>query len=68
MTPEELKDLKEGFHEMDKRMALLEQKVDQMSKDLAKMTDALSWIAKILGAGLLGAVITWIVRGGLAGG
>lgn len=68
MTPEELKDLKEGFHEMDKRMALLEQKVDQMSKDLSKMTDALSWIAKILGAGLLTAVITWVVRGGLAGG
>lgn len=68
MNLDELKDLKEGFHDMDKRMALLEQKVDQISKDLAKLTDAIGWIAKILGAGLIGAIITWIVRGGLAGG
>lgn len=65
MTPEEISGLKEGFHEMDKRLALLEQKVEQIDKNIQKMADAFSWIAKILGAGVIGAIITWIVRGGL---
>lgn len=68
MTPEQVSDLKESFHEMDKRLSLLEQKVEQIDKNIQKMADAFSWIAKILGAGLFGAIITWIVKGGLAGG
>lgn len=68
MNPEEVKDLKEGFHEMDKRLALLEAKVEQIDKNIQKMADAFSWIAKILGMGFLGAIITWIVRGGLSAG
>ena len=68
MTPDELAGLKEGFHDMDKRLALLEQKVDQIDKNLQKIADAMGWIAKILGAGLIGAVVTWIVRGGLNAG
>lgn len=50
---------------MDKRLSLLEQKVDQIDKNLQKIADSMSWIAKILGAGVIGAIITWIVRGGL---
>lgn len=65
MTPEEIVGLKEGFHDMDKRLALLEQKVDQIDKNLQKIADAMGWIAKILGAGLLSAIVAWIVRGGL---
>lgn len=65
MTPEEIHSLKEGFHEMDKRLALLEQKVDQIDKNLQKIADAMGWIAKILGAGILGSVVTWVLRGGL---
>lgn len=68
MTPEELNGLKEGFHGMDKRLALLEQKVDQIDKNLQKIADAVSWIAKILGAGVIGAVVTWVIRGGLSAG
>lgn len=65
MNTEQLGELREGFHDMDKRLALLEQKVDQIDKNLQKIADAMSWIAKILGAGLLGGIVTWIVRGGL---
>ncbi|MGL4351065.1 MAG: hypothetical protein ACRCT2_10960 [Plesiomonas shigelloides] len=65
MTPEEIGGLKEGFHDMDKRLALLEQKVDQIDKNLQKIADAMGWIAKMLGAGILGAIVTWLLRGGL---
>ncbi len=65
MNIEQLGELREGFHDMDKRLALLEQKVDEIDKKLQKIADAMSGIAKILGAGVIGAIITWIVRGGL---
>lgn len=67
MTPEELIGVKEDLHLMDKRLALLEQKVDQIDKNIQKIADALSWIAKISGAGLIGAIMTWILKGGLNG-
>jgi len=56
------------LHQMDKRLALLEQKVDQIDRNIQKIADALGWIAKITGAGLLGAIVTFIVKGGLTGG
>lgn len=55
------------IHELDKRLALLEQRVEQIADNIQKIADALSWLAKITGASLLGAIITWIVRGGLVG-
>ncbi len=55
------------IHELDKRLALLEQRVEQIADNIQKIADALSWLAKITGASLLGAVVTWIVKGGLVG-
>lgn len=61
-------EFKEELHQMDKRLALLEQKVDQIDRNIQKIADALGWIAKITGAGILTALITFIVKGGLSGG
>lgn len=55
------------IHELDKRLALLEQRVEQIADNIQKIADALSWLAKITGASLLGAIVTWVVRGGLVG-
>jgi hypothetical protein len=57
----------ESIHELDKRLALQEQKVDSIFDKVTKIADALSWLAKITGASLLGAIVTWIVKGGLIG-
>mgnify|MGYP000160863182 CR=1 FL=1 len=55
------------IHELDKRLALLEQRVEQIADNIQKIADALSWLAKITGASLLGAIVTWVVKGGLVG-
>jgi len=68
MTPDELQTVKGDLHQMDKRLALLEQKVDQIDHNIQKIADALGWIAKITGAGLITAIITFIIKGGLSGG
>lgn len=57
----------ESIHELDKRLALQEQKVDSIFDKVTKIADALSWLAKITGASLLGAIVTWIIKGGLVG-
>lgn len=54
------------LHAMDKRLSLLEQKVDNINDNLKKLTDSIGFLAKIFGAGVLGAIVTWVVRGGLA--
>jgi hypothetical protein len=56
----------EELHDLDKRLALLELRVEQIADNIQKIADALSWIAKITGASLLGAIVTWILRGGLS--
>jgi hypothetical protein len=56
----------EELHAMDKRLSLLEQKVDTINDNLKKLTDSISFLAKVFGAGVLGAIVTWIVRGGMA--
>jgi mevalonate kinase len=68
MTPDEFNGVKEDLHQMDKRLALLEQKVDQIARNIQNIADALGWIAKITGAGLITAFVTFIIRGGLSGG
>ena len=55
----------EELHAMDKRLSLLEQKVDNINENVKKLTDSIGFLAKIFGAGVLGAIVTWIVRGGL---
>lgn len=55
------------IHAMDKRLSLLEQKVDNINTNLEKLTSSISFLAKALGAGLIGALVTWVIRGGLAG-
>ncbi len=56
----------EELHAMDKRLSLLEQKVDTINSNLEKLTNSIGFLAKIFGAGVLGALVTWIIRGGLA--
>lgn len=56
----------EQMAQMDKRLALLEQKVDQIDKNVCKMNDALSKILWIIGGGFLASFVAWIVRGGLS--
>jgi len=68
MSPDEFLTVKEDLHAMDKRLALLEQKVDQIDHNIKRIADALGWIAKITGAGLITAFVTFIVKGGLTGG
>lgn len=68
MSVVEVENFRDELHQMDKRLALLEQKVDQIDRNIQKIADALGWIAKITGAGLLGAIVTFIVKGGLTGG
>jgi mevalonate kinase len=68
MSPDEFLTVKEDLHAMDKRLALLEQKVDQIDHNIKRIADALGWIAKITGAGLITALVTFIVKGGLTGG
>jgi hypothetical protein len=51
--------------DMDKRLALLEQKVDQIDKNVSNINDSLSKILWIVGGGFLVAFVTWVIKGGL---
>lgn len=52
---------------MDKRLALLEQKVDQIDKNVSSINDNLSRILWIVGGGFIASAVAWIVKGGLGG-
>jgi len=52
---------------LDKRLALLEQKVDQIDKNARKINDSLSKILWIIGGGFIAAAVAWVVRGGFSG-
>ncbi len=52
---------------MDKRLALLEQKVDQIDKNVTNINDNLSKILWIIGGGFIMAFVGWILKGGLGG-
>lgn len=71
---EEVRDLRHSQEDiwnkvngMDKRLALLEQKVDQIDKNVCKINDALSKILWIIGGGFIASLVAWIVGGGLSG-
>lgn len=51
--------------EMDKRLALLEQKVDQIDKNVTNINANLSKILWIVGGGFIMAIVGWVLRGGL---
>jgi hypothetical protein len=51
--------------DMDKRLTLLEQKVDQIDKNVSNINDSLSKILWIVGGGFLVAFVTWVIKGGL---
>jgi chromosome segregation ATPase len=51
--------------EMDKRLALLEQKMDQIDKNVTKINDSLSKILWIIGGGFIMAAVGWVLKGGL---
>lgn len=50
---------------MDKRLALLEQKVDQIDKNVTCINNNLSKILWIIGGGFLVAAVSWVLKGGL---
>ncbi len=52
---------------MDKRLALLEQKVDQIDKNVTNINDNLSKILWIIGGGFIMAFVGWVLKGGLGG-
>jgi L-arabinose isomerase len=51
--------------EMDKRLALLEQKVDQIDRNVCNINNSLSKILWIVGGGFIASIVAWIVGGGL---
>lgn len=51
--------------EMDKRLALLEQKVDQIDENVRNINSSLSKILWIVGGGFIMAIVGWVLRGGL---
>jgi wobble nucleotide-excising tRNase len=51
--------------EMDKRLALLEQKVDQIDRNVCNINTSLSKILWIVGGGFIASIVAWIVGGGL---
>ena len=51
--------------EMDKRLALLEQKMDQIDKNVTNINDNLAKILWIVGGGFVTAAVGWVIRGGL---
>lgn len=51
--------------EMDKRLALLEQKMDQIDKNVTSINDNLAKILWIVGGGFIMAIVGWVIRGGL---
>lgn len=53
--------------QMDKRLALLEQKVDQIDENVKSINNNLSKILWIIGGGFIASIVTWIVKGGLGG-
>lgn len=57
--------IQEEIRDMDKRLALLEQKVDQIDKNVTKINDSLSKILWIIGGGFLAAFVGWVLKGGL---
>jgi hypothetical protein len=50
---------------MDKRLALLEQKVDQIDRNVSNINSSLSKILWIVGGGFIASIVAWVVRGGL---
>jgi hypothetical protein len=52
---------------MDKRLALLEQKVDQIDKNVTCINNNLSKILWIIGGGFIMAFVGWVLKGGLGG-
>lgn len=53
--------------QMDKRLALLEQKVDQIDKNVSSINDNLSRILWIIGGGFIASAVAWVIKGGLSG-
>jgi L-arabinose isomerase len=59
--------IREEVISMDKRLALLEQKVDQIDKNVTCINNNLSKILWIIGGGFLVAAVGWVLKGGLGG-
>jgi L-arabinose isomerase len=57
--------IREEVISMDKRLALLEQKVDQIDKNVTCINNNLSKILWIIGGGFLVAAVGWVLKGGL---
>jgi len=67
VNQEDFNTVRGDLYAMDKRLALLEQKVTQIDRNVEKIASALGWIVKITGGGLLTGITAWIIKGGLGG-
>jgi len=67
VSQEDFNTVRGDLYAMDKRLALLEQKVTQIDTNVEKIASALGWIVKITGGGLLTGITAWIIKGGLGG-
>jgi hypothetical protein len=47
--------------EMDKRLALLEQKVDQIDRNVSNINSSLSKILWIVGGGFIASIVAWVL-------
>lgn len=54
-------------HSLDKRLALLEQSVTAVKKELSDLNSNLSKLIWAVALALVAAVVQWILRGGLNG-
>jgi hypothetical protein len=53
-------------HQLDKRLSLVEQTVTNLHADLKSINQILRWIAMMLGSGLIGALLNFVIKGGLS--
>lgn len=64
----DLKEITETLHAGEIRLVLLEQKVDQIDKNVAEIKGVFNKILLFSGLGVLSALLSWVLKGGLFSG
>lgn len=59
------KEVQERLRELEKEVALLEQKMESIQKSNSNITEGISRILWLIGGGFIASVVTWIAGGGL---
>lgn len=65
---ESLKDFQKANQTLEVRIALLELKIDQLTKALDSVAKSMSWLPKTVGTILVGAILAFFLKGGANGG